>query len=133
MATRVYELAKELGMSNKEMLNKLNGMGIEVSSHMNAVSDKDCLAVRNSMAKNRAPKDVKSETKNKSADAKGRSGEAPGEKQENRPAKPKGKGRPVQNGQQKSGQEKRAWYSGRTYAIFPSRAFTSGSRMNRRS
>ena len=108
MATRVYELAKELGMSNKEMLNKLNGMGIEVSSHMNAVSDKDCLAVRNSMAKNRAPKDVKSETKNKSADAKGRSGEAPGEKQENRPAKPKGKGRPVQNGQQKSGQEKRA-------------------------
>ena len=46
-------------MSNKEILNKLNGMGIEVSSHMNAVSDKDCLAVRNSMAKNRAPKDVK--------------------------------------------------------------------------
>ena len=91
MATRVYELAKELGMSNKEILNKLNGMGIEVSSHMNAVSDKDCLAVRNSMAKNRAPKDVKSETKNKSADAKGRSGGAPGEKQENRPAKPKGK------------------------------------------
>lgn len=71
MATRVYELAKELGMSNKEILNKLNGMGIEVSSHMNAVSDKDCLAVRNSMAKNRAPKDVKSETKNQICRCKG--------------------------------------------------------------
>ena len=51
MATRVYELAKELGVGNKEMLNKLNGMGIEVSSHMNVVSEKDCLAVRNAMAK----------------------------------------------------------------------------------
>ena len=29
MATRVYELAKELGMGNKEMLSKLNSMGLK--------------------------------------------------------------------------------------------------------
>ena len=51
MATKVYELAKEMGIGSKEMLNKLNGMGIEVSSHMNVVSEKDCLAVRESMKK----------------------------------------------------------------------------------
>ncbi len=59
MATRVYELAKEMGIGNKEMLNKLNGMGIEVSSHMNVVSEKDCLAVRNAMAKGGKNKEEK--------------------------------------------------------------------------
>ena len=61
MATRVYELAKELGVGNKEMLNKLNGMGIEVSSHMNVVSEKDCLAVRNAMAKGGKSKEGKNQ------------------------------------------------------------------------
>ena len=41
------------------MLNKLNGMGIEVSSHMNVVSEKDCLAVRNAMAKGGKNKEEK--------------------------------------------------------------------------
>ena len=59
MATRVYELAKELGMGNKEMLSKLNSMGIEVSSHMNAISDKDCLAVRNAIGKSEKGKETK--------------------------------------------------------------------------
>ena len=59
MATRVYELAKELGMGNKEMLSKLNSMGIEVSSHMNAISDKDCLAVRNAVGKSEKGKETK--------------------------------------------------------------------------
>ena len=61
MATRVYELAKEMGIGNKEMLNKLNGMGIEVSSHMNVVSEKDCLAVRNAMAKGGKSKEGKNQ------------------------------------------------------------------------
>lgn len=61
MATRVYELAKELGVGNKEMLNKLNGMGIEVSSHMNVVSEKDCLAVRNAMARGGKSKEGKNQ------------------------------------------------------------------------
>ena len=66
MATRVYELAKELGMSNKDMLDKLNGMGIEVSSHMNAVSDKDYQAVKNALAKGGAENGAKAGTKNES-------------------------------------------------------------------
>lgn len=32
--TRIYELAKELGVSNKDLMGKLQGMGVEVSSHM---------------------------------------------------------------------------------------------------
>ena len=59
MATRVYELAKELGMGNKEMLSKLNSMGIEASSHMNAISDKDCLAVRNAVGKGEKGKETR--------------------------------------------------------------------------
>ncbi len=51
MATRVHELAKELGISNKAMLEKLQSMGIKASSHMNAVSDADCQAVREAIGK----------------------------------------------------------------------------------
>lgn len=49
MATKVYELAKELNISSKEMIEKLNRMGIKVKSHMNVVNDVDCTAVRNVM------------------------------------------------------------------------------------
>jgi translation initiation factor IF-2 len=49
MATRVYELAKELNMSNKDLITRLNNMGIETTSHMKALSDIDCTAVRNAV------------------------------------------------------------------------------------
>ena len=69
MSTKVYELAKELNISSKEMIEKLNKMGIEVKSHMNVVDDVNCIAVRNAM-KNKAKPDettiVKVEGKNKS-------------------------------------------------------------------
>ena len=72
MSTKVYELAKELNISSKEMIEKLNKMGIEVKSHMNVVDDVNCIAVRNAM-KNKAKPDettiVKVEGKNKSESA----------------------------------------------------------------
>lgn len=72
MSTKVYELAKELNISSKEMIEKLNKMGIEVKSHMNVVNDVNCIAVRNAM-KNKAKPDettiVKVEGKNKSESA----------------------------------------------------------------
>ncbi len=32
--TRIYELAKEIGVTNKDLMEKLKGIGVEVSSHM---------------------------------------------------------------------------------------------------
>ena len=36
---RVYELAKKLQMSNRELIKKLNGYGVEVKSHMSSIDD----------------------------------------------------------------------------------------------
>ena len=43
---RVYELAKELGKSNKEMLEMLKNKGIEVASHMSTLSEEQINAVK---------------------------------------------------------------------------------------
>ncbi|MDY6852080.1 MAG: translation initiation factor IF-2 N-terminal domain-containing protein, partial [Thermodesulfobacteriota bacterium] len=36
---RIYELAKELGMANKELVQKLQGMGFAVKSHSSTIED----------------------------------------------------------------------------------------------
>lgn len=36
---KVYELAKEMGISNAELINKLKNMGVEVKSHLSVVED----------------------------------------------------------------------------------------------
>ncbi|MDQ1317814.1 MAG: translation initiation factor, partial [Candidatus Poribacteria bacterium] len=36
---RVYELAKKLQVSNRELIKKLNGYGVEVKSHMSSIDD----------------------------------------------------------------------------------------------
>jgi translation initiation factor IF-2 len=36
---RVYELAKELQMSNRELIKKLNAYGVDVKSHMSSIDD----------------------------------------------------------------------------------------------
>ncbi|HCJ78945.1 MAG TPA: hypothetical protein DHV84_02875, partial [Desulfotomaculum sp.] len=38
---RVYELAKELKIENKELMHKLTSMGIAVKSHMSTVDEED--------------------------------------------------------------------------------------------
>ena len=35
---RVYEIAKELGVPNKDLLSKLSSMGVEVKSHSSTVT-----------------------------------------------------------------------------------------------
>ncbi len=57
--TRVHELAKELGIENKELIEKINGMGIEATSHMSGLNEMDVISIKNSMNKN----NMKSETK----------------------------------------------------------------------
>ena len=42
---RVYELAKELNKTNKEMLAMLKEKGIEVASHMSTLSDEQLYAL----------------------------------------------------------------------------------------
>ena len=36
---RVYELAKQLGVENKDLLKVIAGLGIEVKNHMSAVDE----------------------------------------------------------------------------------------------
>ena len=36
---KVYELAKELGITNTELMEKLNKIGVEVKSHLSVVDD----------------------------------------------------------------------------------------------
>ena len=94
MATRVYELAKELNMSNKDLLNRLNKMGIEVTSHMKALTDKDCNAVRNAVnAKSEAPKEAKPAAPK--ADRPAPKGDRPAQPRQDRPAGNRGD-RPAQ-------------------------------------
>jgi translation initiation factor IF-2 len=43
---RVHELAKELGVSSKELIGKLHGLGVEAKSHMSALDDEAVLLMR---------------------------------------------------------------------------------------
>ena len=38
---RVYKLAKELGISNKELIEELHGLGIDATNHMSSLSDEE--------------------------------------------------------------------------------------------
>jgi translation initiation factor IF-2 len=43
---RVYELAKELNLANKELLTKIEKMGIEVKNHMSSLEDEEVSKIR---------------------------------------------------------------------------------------
>lgn len=55
---KIYELAKELSVESKEIIRRLNKMGIEVKTHMSSITEKDANAVRNSLAKEGKAKPV---------------------------------------------------------------------------
>ena len=48
---KVYELAKELNLSNTELLERLNNMGISVKSHLSTLEDNDVEKVRKGINK----------------------------------------------------------------------------------
>jgi len=56
---KVFELAKELNMSSKDMLDKINSMGIEAKSHMSTLSDMDVVAVRNTVLRGKSGAETK--------------------------------------------------------------------------
>jgi translation initiation factor IF-2 len=43
---RVYELAKDLNMTNRALLNKMKELKIEVKSHMSSLEDSDIRAIK---------------------------------------------------------------------------------------
>jgi translation initiation factor IF-2 len=49
MTIKIYELAKELNIASKELVEKINAMGIEAKSHMSSVDDKIAAELRNSL------------------------------------------------------------------------------------
>ncbi len=48
--TRVYELAKELGMENKDLISRLEKLGIAVKSHSSTLEDSDVERIRKEFA-----------------------------------------------------------------------------------
>ena len=72
MSKKVYEIAKELEMESKELLEKINGMGIVAKSHNSVISEIDAKAITNMVLHNRTKttetKIVKAPPKSKSGD-----------------------------------------------------------------
>lgn len=57
---RVYELAKDLNMTNKQLLNKMKELKIKVKSHMSSLEDSDVTTIKRSMfGKKKQKNDVK--------------------------------------------------------------------------
>jgi translation initiation factor IF-2 len=55
---KIYELAKELSVESKEIIRKLNKLGVEAKTHMSTISMKDADIIRGSLAasdKGKAP------------------------------------------------------------------------------
>ena len=63
--TRVYELAKTLEISNKELLEKLKEMGIEAKSHSSGLEEEAVNRVLNAFAEKESPK-AENKTESKS-------------------------------------------------------------------
>ncbi|MEX0705855.1 MAG: translation initiation factor IF-2 N-terminal domain-containing protein, partial [Nitriliruptoraceae bacterium] len=51
---RVYELAKETGLPNKEVLRRLSSLGVEAKSHSSSIADADAARFRDSLGRNQA-------------------------------------------------------------------------------
>ncbi len=66
---RVYEIAKMLNISNKNLIDKLNELGVEVNNHMSSVDDKNIALVQKIIAGKNTKAPAK-ENVNKNVEAK---------------------------------------------------------------
>ncbi len=64
MSKRVHQLAKELGISSKELIERLDKLGVKVRGHMSALDDKAIALVKKKRDKGQATSD-KAKTKSK--------------------------------------------------------------------
>jgi translation initiation factor IF-2 len=60
---RVYELAKESGLHNKEVLRRLAELGVEAKSHSSSINDADAARFRASLGKSEAERKAEAEAK----------------------------------------------------------------------
>ena len=60
---KIHEIAKELGLTSKQIIEKANSLGIEVSSHMSSVDEEQAKSIKDSfgVAENKSAKEVASE------------------------------------------------------------------------
>ncbi len=64
---KVHEIAKELGLTSKEIIEKANSLGIKVASHLSSLEDEDVNKIKEGFGKKSAKKEEK---KTKSDDIK---------------------------------------------------------------
>src|SRR5580704_2193745 len=50
---RVYEIAKEVGIPNKDLIAKIRALGLEVNNHMSSLDADDVARIRRSLEKER--------------------------------------------------------------------------------
>jgi len=62
---RVYELAKESGLPNKEVLRRLSELGVDAKSHSSSVADNDAAKFRDSLGKSEADRRAEADAKAK--------------------------------------------------------------------
>ena len=94
MPMRVYELAKSLNMSNKDLLERLKKMGIDATNHMNNLNDDDCAAVRNAVSKSKKPADKPQRAARPASDAPASKKNESGDRNQGRSqSRPSGEGR----------------------------------------
>ncbi|MEX2324812.1 MAG: translation initiation factor IF-2 [Nitriliruptoraceae bacterium] len=62
---RVYELAKETGLPNKEVLRRLANLGIDAKSHSSSVADADAARFRDSLGKTETERQAEEAAKRK--------------------------------------------------------------------
>jgi translation initiation factor IF-2 len=58
---RVYELAKETGLHNKEVLRRLSDLGVDASSHSSSINGADAARFRESLGKSEAERKAEEE------------------------------------------------------------------------
>lgn len=84
---RVYELAKKVDKSSKEMIEVLKGLGIEVTSHMSGLSDEDVEKVKSHLSKKEEKREKKKVKKKKPKKKKTAKKEKPKKKEKKEPEK----------------------------------------------
>ncbi len=65
MSIRVYELAKELGYSSKDMVKKLKELSVSVKGHMSSIDEETAEIVRHELLGKKEPKKKKQKAKEK--------------------------------------------------------------------
>src|SRR5215216_3021360 len=50
---RVYEIAREVGIPNKDLIAKIRALGLEVNNHMSSIDADDVVRIKRSLEKER--------------------------------------------------------------------------------